>query len=66
MTLLRQSAIGFALHSVLLNQKRQFYLYEDTAYVTRPSLQGANERTKAIAGERIYERGMSSVQEAVE
>lgn len=65
-TLLRQSGLEDRLEQCLLLDGRQFYVYGDAAYMTRPWLQTAFERLGATPSQEAYNKSMSAVRVTVE
>lgn len=66
MTLYRQSGMDQQLQSTMVIGGRQYCLYGDPAYILRAWLQVAYDRASATAEQLVYNKGMSSVREAVE
>ena len=66
MTLYRESGLDGILQSTFNNGGVQYCLYGDAAYILRPWLQTAFPRLGASAEQLWYNKGMSSVREAVE
>ena len=66
MTLYRQSGIDEQLEQHLYINNKQYCLYGDPAYVLRAWLLIAFDRNTATADELLYNKGMSSVREAVD
>lgn len=66
MTVYRQSSIVYVVEEHLFIDRRQLYLYGDTAYMLRLWLQIGFSMAFETYTERLHNISMSSIREAVE